>query len=338
MLSDARAYRLEEGVLLIETLIGLEIHTKVSDVMKVFSGPCGGVWPIDEGLPGSLPTFQPKELNFMFELIVFACCDIATCLSFTRKSYNCIDIALGYQITQCFWPIASNGILSVHRSNSLGKGDMLRIRLLRFNIEHDSANFTSTKRYVSYLRAGISLLEIVTAPDLDSPSNVRVALVKLKLLLKTIGLCLDVTTVRFDLNYTLAKPLSSLSRKVELKNISCFGSIDRLLNIAMLSLPRSLTKPLTCDHGNKIVIATRAKDHDHDYKRIQESNLNVTKVWYPMIKAVPMIENDILAFADASAYVTQNVMLLGVLGFKRIVIALKVSETKTNRLSLQERS
>ncbi len=133
MLGDARTYlRTAGGGPPFEVLIGLEAHVALNGAAKVFSGPSDEVRPLDEGLPGSLPTFNWSVAKLMFALFGAVTCLTASSWNFTRKGYRSPDIALGYQITQCFGPIASNGTLVVGKPNSLrGSGEGRRIRLLR---------------------------------------------------------------------------------------------------------------------------------------------------------------------------------------------------------------
>ncbi|MGP1918001.1 MAG: hypothetical protein ACTS4W_01335 [Candidatus Hodgkinia cicadicola] len=162
----------------------------------MFSGPSPEGWPLDEGLPGSLPALNGEVARLAVALSAATSGSTASNLNFARKSYRSPDIALGYQITQCFGSIASNGTLVTGKRNSLRGNGGRRIRLLRLSVEHDAANFVSDKRFVSYLRAGGSLFELATAPDLDSVGCVKLTLSKLKLFLKVLGTS---SNVRFDL-------------------------------------------------------------------------------------------------------------------------------------------
>ncbi|MGP1923396.1 MAG: hypothetical protein ACTS6H_03155, partial [Candidatus Hodgkinia cicadicola] len=164
VLGDVRTYRQTVDGRALEVVVGLEVHAQLSGGAKVFSGPSPEGWPLDEGLPGSLPALNGEVARLAVALSAATSGVTASNLNFARKSYRSPDIALGYQITQCFGSIASNGTLVTGKRNSLRGNGGRRIRLLRLSVEHDAANFVSDKRFVSYLRAGGSLFELATAP------------------------------------------------------------------------------------------------------------------------------------------------------------------------------
>ncbi|MGP1923102.1 MAG: hypothetical protein ACTS6A_01515 [Candidatus Hodgkinia cicadicola] len=335
VLGDARTYRIAGNGKPFEVIIGLEVHIQLNGAAKVFSGPSDEVRPLDEGLPGSLPTFNGSVANLMFAMFSAVMRLTASSLSFTRKSYRSSDIALGYQITQCFAPIASNGTLWTNKPNSLRGNGRRRIRLLRWSLEHDAANFVCRKRYVSYLRSGGSLFEVATAPDLDSVFCVRLMLVKLKLFLKTIG---TRPNLRFDLNFTTAEPLASTKARTEVKNLTCLGSLERPFNVALEAQGARTVEAMTCALNLKVgeLAVLRPKERSHEYKRIAESNLSCTKIWKSALSAVPLEKVEVVSFGGTSAWTVpgredRNCEMFTAEGFRRMKIAIKVAEIKRNR-------
>ncbi|MGP1918135.1 MAG: hypothetical protein ACTS4U_00255 [Candidatus Hodgkinia cicadicola] len=329
MLGGPRAYRKTWDGRAFEVVIGLEAHLKLEGDAKVFSGASDEVRPLDEGLPGSLPTVGGAPWQLMFALFGVARCFAAPSLSFTRKSYRSPDIALGYQITQCFRPIASNGTLRTVQPNSLRGERGRRVRLLRFSVEHDAANFVGGKRYVNYVRSGGSLFEVATAPDLDCAVCVRLVLVKLKLLLKVIG---TRSQVRFDLNFTTAAPLGGTNPRTELKNLTCLGSLEGPFDVALKTQAALTGKAMTCALSFKArsFVGLRLKERAHEYKRIPESNLGCSKMWKSALPAVPLETGEVIAFGGASAWTfdgaARSCEMFTAGGFGRVKIAIKVAE------------
>lgn len=335
MLGDARTYRKTRDGGTFEIIIGLEAHIKLNGAAKVFSGAFDEVRPLDEGLPGSLPVVDAAFAKLMFAMFGVAMCSIASSLNFTRKSYRSSDIALGYQISQCFGPIASNGTLMTAKPSSLRGGRRRRIRLLRFSVEHDAANFVSGKRFVSYVRSGGSLFEVSTAPDLDSAVCVKLLLVKLKLLLKVIG---TRSNVRFDLNFTTAEPpLCPSGARTELKNLTSLGSFERPFDVALAVQSAPTVKAVTCALNFKArsFVELRLKERAHEYKRIQESNLGCNKIWKSALLAVPLETEEVIAFGEASAGTFggggRSCEMFTAEGFGRVKTAVKAAETTHNR-------
>src|SRR5690606_11775301 len=82
-------------------------------------------------------------------------------------------------------------------------------------------------------RAGIPLIEIVTAPDITSPRQARLFLEQLRLVMRYIGVSdvkMEEGSLRCDANISL-KPQGSpvLGTKVEIKNLNSFRALERAL-------------------------------------------------------------------------------------------------------------
>src|ERR1700744_2666610 len=103
-----------------EVVIGLETHTQLSTVSKIFSGaatqfgaePNTQACPVDLALPGSLPVLNrgAVERAIRFGLSIGA--KIAPVSIFARKNYFYPDLPKGYQISQYELPVVVGGSLS----------------------------------------------------------------------------------------------------------------------------------------------------------------------------------------------------------------------------------
>ncbi|MGP1917254.1 MAG: hypothetical protein ACTS6P_01375 [Candidatus Hodgkinia cicadicola] len=334
VLGDVRTYRQTVDGRALEVVVGLEVHAQLSGGAKVFSGPSPEGWTLDEGLPGSLPALNGEVARLAVALSAATSGSTASNLNFARKSYRSPDIALGYQITQCFGSIASNGTLVTGKRNSLRGNGGRRIRLLRLSVEHDAANFVSNKRFVSYLRAGGSLFELATAPDLDSVGCVKLTLSKLKLFLKALGTS---SNVRFDLNLSTAPPLISSKARRELKNLTSLGSLERTFDGVLAAEAARVIWPMTCALNVKAreFVALRPKERAHEYKRIPESNLGCNKMWRNVLSAVVAERAEVIGFGGGSAWTfgggVWSCEMFTAEGLGRVKIALKVAEVKRNR-------
>lgn len=104
-----------------ETIIGIEIHCELKTNTKMFSaGPVRfGAAPntctneIDLGMPGTLPCLNMHAVELAIRACSGAHCTIDPLIKFDRKNYYYSDLPKGFQITQQFHPIGSNGYLTI---------------------------------------------------------------------------------------------------------------------------------------------------------------------------------------------------------------------------------
>src|SRR5882672_2702736 len=104
-----------------EVVIGLETHTQLSTVSKIFSGtatqfgaaPNTQASPVDLALPGVLPVMNrgAVERAIRFGLSIGA--TIAPRSVFARKNYFYPDLPKGYQISQFELPVVAKGHLDI---------------------------------------------------------------------------------------------------------------------------------------------------------------------------------------------------------------------------------
>ena len=92
-------------------------------------------------------------------------CDLETLVRFDRKNYYYSDLPKGFQITQQFHPIGTNGYVEIDVD-----GKKKQIRIERIHMEEDTAKqfHKETGTYIDFNRAGTPLIEIVSKPSLFS--------------------------------------------------------------------------------------------------------------------------------------------------------------------------
>lgn len=224
-----------------EPVIGLEVHLQLNTQSKIFSGAstCYGAPPntqacaVDLGLPGTLPTLNKKVLEFavIFGLSIHA--DIARISVFDRKNYFYPDLPKGYQISQNTHPIVHDGHLEIENASGISK----KIKITRAHLEEDAGKSihegSSKTSGIDLNRAGTPLLEIVSAPDLSSPSEAVAYLKALRRLIRYLGISeanMQEGSFRCDVNVSL-RPAGTehFGTRVEIKNINSFRFIERAL-------------------------------------------------------------------------------------------------------------
>ncbi|HEX7718617.1 MAG TPA: Asp-tRNA(Asn)/Glu-tRNA(Gln) amidotransferase GatCAB subunit B, partial [Woeseiaceae bacterium] len=159
-----------------EAVIGLELHTQLATVSKIFSGAptAYGAAPntqaslIDLGYPGVLPVLNGEAVRMACKFGLAVNARIAPRSVLARKNYFYPDLPKGYQISQYELPIVARGEMHIRDE----AGQSKRIGITRAHLEEDAGKsvhegldaFTG----VDLNRAGTPLLEIVSEPDLRS--------------------------------------------------------------------------------------------------------------------------------------------------------------------------
>ena len=248
-----------------ETVIGLEVHLQLSTTTKLFCGcstkfgapPNSQTCPVCLGLPGVLPVFNARALEWGIKVALALECQVAGTMKFDRKQYFYPDLPKNFQISQYDKPLARNGHLDIAVD-----GQSKRIGIHRIHLEEDAGKLlheaSQTESLVDFNRAGVPLLEIVSEPDMRSPEEASQYLVGLKAILQY----LDVSTcnmeegsLRCDTNISLRQPgAQALGAKVEVKNLNSFRAVKQALEHEMVRQAALL------DQGQRIHMETRLWD------------------------------------------------------------------------------
>lgn len=276
-----------------EVKIGLEIHAQLTILKsKLFCG-CSSdyrskdpnllVCPVCLGIPGSLPVVNSRAVEFAVMAALALNCTVSERMSFFRKNYFYPDMPKNFQISQYDRaggvPLAVNGHLYIEV-----KKKQKLIRIGRVHLEEDPGKLVhlgaidqSPYTLVDYNRAGITLLEIVTEPDLRSPREARIFLQKLRSILEHLGI-VDGNlegAMRCDANISLAG-----GTRVEVKNISSFKEVERALSFEIMRQKDLVDKGLAVkretrhwDETRRITITLRTKEEEQDYRYFPEPDL-----------------------------------------------------------------
>ena len=104
-----------------EAVIGLEVHTELSTVTKLFCGcpnqfgdePNTNVCPVCLGLPGSLPVLNAAVVDYALRLAAALSFRVPDRSIFARKNYFYPDMPKNFQISQYDEPLCVDGWLDV---------------------------------------------------------------------------------------------------------------------------------------------------------------------------------------------------------------------------------
>jgi len=244
-----------------KTTIGLEIHVQLKTKSKMFCScdnnaqdaePNTLVCPVCLAMPGTLPVTNKEAIEMTVKTGLAFGSDILKESKFDRKHYFYPDLPKGYQISQYDKPLCKGGEIEVD-------GEI--IKLNRIHLEEDAGKLIHPvgKNYslVDLNRAGTPLMEIVTEPDIDSPSQAKVFLQELQLVLRYLRVSdadMEKGNLRCDANISVQSG-GKTSPIIEIKNLNSFRFVEQALTYE--------AKRLSDDHSNwkeKRVKITRGFD------------------------------------------------------------------------------
>jgi aspartyl-tRNA(Asn)/glutamyl-tRNA(Gln) amidotransferase subunit B len=283
-----------EVVAAYEPVIGLEVHVQLKTATKIFCGcstrfgdpPNSNTCPVCLGLPGALPVLNKRALELGVRASLALNLQVQENSRFARKNYFYPDLPKGYQISMYERPLALAGWLEIDAD-----GARKRIGITRLHLEDDAAKnlhegFPDSDRtsYVDYNRGGTPLAEIVSEPDLRTPSEAYAYLNTLKQVLEyaDVSDCnMEEGSLRCDANVSVRRRgAERFGTKAEVKNLNSFRYLQHALEyeierqIGVLeSGGRVLQETRLWNVGEGCTVAMRSKEFAHDYRYFPDPDL-----------------------------------------------------------------
>ena len=273
-----------------EPIIGLEVHVQLATASKLFCGcstefgqpPNSAVCPVCTGQPGVLPVLNQQAVAFALKLAVALNCRINQRSRFARKNYFYPDLPKGYQISQYEQPIAEHGILEI--ATDEGKKP---IGITRIHIEEDagkSLHHGGMGSRVDLNRAGVPLVEVVSEPEIETPSQAASYMRAMRSVVRTLNISdgnLEEGSLRCDANVSLRRVgTKTLGTKTEIKNINSFRFVQKALVYEIgrqrneLQDGRSIVQETRLwDADTGTTESMRSKEEAHDYRYFPDPDL-----------------------------------------------------------------
>lgn len=273
------------------TTIGIETHVQLKTKTKLFSAvgndarhaaPNTLISHIDTAMPGALPVLNKAAIELAARTAYVLNTEPQKFSKFDRKHYFYPDLPKGYQITQFEDPIIIGGFVEIKNG-----GESKRINITRVHLEEDAGKNIhppgADYSLVDLNRAGTPLLEIVSEPDIHSPSEAKAYARELYLLMKYADIS-DVDlyhgNMRFDVNISVSKDPGKLGIRSEIKNLNSFRSVENSIayeierQIEMLERGEQVIQETRgWDEAKQKTTSQRGKEEAQDYRYMPEPDI-----------------------------------------------------------------
>ncbi|QZE12550.1 Asp-tRNA(Asn)/Glu-tRNA(Gln) amidotransferase subunit GatB [Mycoplasma sp. Ms02] len=290
-----------------DVIIGIEIHVELSTKTKMFSpagidfeaNPNTKAHHIDLAYPGTLPLVNKQAVKSGVALAKALDMKIDDELHFDRKNYFYPDLPKGYQITQFFRPIGSNGKIEI----TLPDDSTKEIEIERIHLEEDTArqHHSDEGTKIDYNRAGVPLIEIVSHPTIHSADEAYAYVDAIRRTVLTLGISnakLEQGSLRADINISLRpKGTNYFGTKVEIKNMNSLSNIKKaieyeieLQTTKLLKGEAILQETKRFDDQSNQTVTMRVKTGTADYKYFPEPNIPFIKLSPEFISSVELPE------------------------------------------------
>ncbi|HEU4383160.1 MAG TPA: Asp-tRNA(Asn)/Glu-tRNA(Gln) amidotransferase subunit GatB [Anaeromyxobacteraceae bacterium] len=288
-----------------QVVLGLEVHAQLLTRSKVFCGcsaafggePNTHTCPVCLGLPGALPALNRRVVEMAVRTGLALGCTLRQKSVWARKNYFYPDLPKGYQISQYELPICEGGGVPI------GAGGQERVvRLIRIHMEEDAGKnlhdvAEGGASGVDLNRAGVPLLEIVSAPDLFSVDEAIEYLKSLRAILMYLGVNdgnLEEGSFRCDANVSVRRRgAEKLGTRCELKNMNSFRFLKQAIEYEVRRQVEVLESGGAVEQETRLfdpqrgeTRSMRSKEEAHDYRYFPEPDLPPLLVDQALVESV----------------------------------------------------
>ncbi|MCG8543714.1 MAG: Asp-tRNA(Asn)/Glu-tRNA(Gln) amidotransferase subunit GatB, partial [Alphaproteobacteria bacterium] len=274
-----------------EMVVGLEVHAQVVSESKLFSGaatdfgaePNAQVSLVDAAMPGMLPVLNEESVRQAVRTGLALNSQINLHSVFARKNYFYPDLPPGYQISQYELPVVGEGEILL----DLPDGESKAVGIERLHLEQDAGKSLHdqhpSQSYIDLNRAGVTLMEIVSKPDMRSAEEAAIYVEKMRSILRYIGTCdgnMQEGSLRADANVSVRRPGDPLGTRCEIKNVNSIRFLRQAIEyeaarqIEILEDGGEIEQETRLfDAGRGETRSMRTKEDAHDYRYFPDPDL-----------------------------------------------------------------
>ena len=248
--------------------------------------PNSNVCPVCLGMPGALPVLNRKAVEFAVLAALALNCRVNSTSIFARKNYFYPDLPKGYQISQYDKPLAEYGYIEIPAEKGQKKIGITRVHLEEDAGKslHDGFADSEEKTAIDLNRTGVPLIEIVSEPDISTPSEAHEYLTRLKEIILYTGVSdcnMEEGSLRADANVSVRpRGQKTLGTKTEIKNVNSFRFIREALEyeiarqIDVIESGGVIIQETRLYNANEgRTYSMRSKEEAHDYRYFPEPDL-----------------------------------------------------------------
>jgi aspartyl-tRNA(Asn)/glutamyl-tRNA(Gln) amidotransferase subunit B len=274
-----------------EVVIGLEVHAQVLSKAKLFSAsatqfgaePNSQVSLVDAAMPGMLPVINKFCIEQAVKTGLGLNAKINTFSKFDRKNYFYADLPQGYQISQFKHPIVGEGKVILDMPYGTKE-----VGIERLHLEQDAGKSMHDQdpnhSFVDLNRSGIALMEIVSKPDLRSPSEVGEYIKKLRSIMRYLNTCdgnMEQGSLRADVNVSVRpKNSKDFGTRCEIKNVNSIKFMQQAIEYEARRQINLIEDGKEVDQETRLfdtkkqeTRSMRSKEDAHDYRYFPDPDL-----------------------------------------------------------------
>ena len=308
--------------------IGLEVHACITNTKtKLFSkgnnqtderAPNSCIDLLDLGLPGALPVLNPQAVFSGISTCFALNMSVPEKFSFDRKSYFYPDLPLGFQLTQFFHPIGTDGWLPIY----LPTKRKIKIKQLHLETDAGKSVHESSITLLDFNRSGAPLMEIVTYPDFNNGDEVVFFVKTLASVLRHLGVsdaAMEKGNLRVDVNISVSNT-EELGVRTEIKNLNSTRAIRKAIEfefqrqVELLKSGNRVTQETRLfDDKEEKTVFLRDKEDAGEYLYFREPDLpdfRITSEIIHKLKSVPPMPYELMDYLYSELNIRENLLNL----------------------------
>lgn len=277
---------------LYEIVVGCEIHAQIATESKLFSRSAtkfgasqnSQVSFVDAAMPGMLPVLNEECVKQAVKTGLGINAKINLVSAFDRKNYFYPDLPQGYQISQFFLPIVSEGFTEITNEDGVKK----IVNIERIHLEQDAGKSIHDQNpsltFIDLNRSGVGLMEIVSKPDIRSPFEASEYVKKIRSIVRALETCdgdMEKGNLRCDANVSVRKVgEEKLGTRCEIKNLNSTRNIMRAIEFEAARQVEILENGGVVDQETRLFDALsgetrtmRSKEDAMDYRYFPDPDL-----------------------------------------------------------------